>query len=61
MTLSGLDTLLVILISFPAEIQSEILVVPIFYGIAIAPLTALTASLIRNRGYAPRIRNPARS
>ena len=54
----------IILISFPGEIQSEILVVPIYYGIAIAPLAALAALLIRNRGYtqaAPGIRNPGQS
>jgi bile acid transporter len=54
----------IILISFPGDIQSEILVVPIFYGIVITPLAALTALLMRNRGHArvsPRIRNPDQS
>jgi BASS family bile acid:Na+ symporter len=39
--------LAIILISFPLEIQSEILVVPIFYGVAIAPLAAFAAYLMR--------------
>ena len=39
--------LAIILISFPPEIQADILVVPIFYGIAIAPLAALAALLLR--------------
>ena len=37
----------IILISFPPEIQHEILVAPILYGIAIVPFTALTAWLFR--------------
>lgn len=39
--------LAIILISFPVEIQSEILVAPIFYGVAITPLAALAALLMR--------------
>lgn len=38
----------IILISFPSEIQHEVLVVPIFYGIAITPLAMLGAWLLRN-------------
>ena len=37
----------IILISFPGEIRSEILVVPIFYGLAVVPLAALVALLLR--------------
>ena len=40
--------LAIILISFPGEIRSEILVVPIFYGLAIVPLAALVALLLRH-------------
>lgn len=40
----------IILISFPGEIQAEVLVVPIFYGITIAPLTALGVWLLRYHG-----------
>jgi len=40
----------IILISFPPEIQHEILVAPILYGIAIVPFTALTAWLFRRNG-----------
>ena len=40
----------IILISFPPEIQTEILVAPILYGIAIVPFTALTAWLFRRNG-----------
>jgi len=39
--------LAIIMISFPPEIQPEILVAPILYGVAIVPLTALTARLFR--------------
>jgi hypothetical protein len=37
----------IILISFPNEIQHEVLVAPIFYGIAITPLAMLGAWLLR--------------
>jgi len=37
----------IILISFPPEVQAEMLVAPIFYGIVIAPLTALAALVFR--------------
>jgi len=37
----------IILISFPPESQPEILAAPIFFGIAIAPLAALAALLLR--------------
>ena len=37
----------IILISFPPEVQAQILVAPIFYGIVIAPLTALAAMAFR--------------
>jgi len=40
----------IILISFPHEIQHDVLVVPIFYGIAIAPLAMLGAWLLRYLG-----------
>ena len=39
--------LAIIMISFPPEIQPEILMTPILYGVAIVPLTALTAWLFR--------------
>ncbi|MCK5884946.1 MAG: bile acid:sodium symporter, partial [Alcanivorax sp.] len=37
----------IIVISFPPQIQSEILVAPILYGVAIVPFTALAACLFR--------------
>ena len=37
----------IILISFPAEAQPEMMIVPILYGITILPLTALVAWLFR--------------
>lgn len=37
----------IILISFPAESQPEILAAPIFFGIAITPLAALAALVLR--------------
>ena len=37
----------IILISFPPELQAEMLVAPIFYGIVISPLTALAAMAFR--------------
>ena len=40
----------IILLSFPAELQTEILVVPMLYGVAIVPLSALTAWLFRLKG-----------
>ncbi|MEP5763330.1 MAG: bile acid:sodium symporter family protein [Halieaceae bacterium] len=40
----------IILISFPNEIQHDVLVVPIFYGITITPLALLGAWLMRNLG-----------
>jgi BASS family bile acid:Na+ symporter len=45
--------LAIILISFPGEIQHEVLAVPIFYGIAYAPLAALGAWLLRYFDKAP--------
>lgn len=39
--------LAIILISFPADVQTEILVAPIFYGITIAPLAFIAALIIR--------------
>ncbi|MEP1469517.1 MAG: bile acid:sodium symporter family protein [Halieaceae bacterium] len=40
--------LAIILISFPGEIQHEVLVVPVFYGIAITPLALLGSWLFRS-------------
>lgn len=37
----------IILISFPAEVQPEIMTVPILFGVAVVPLTALMALLYR--------------
>ncbi|MEP4147626.1 MAG: bile acid:sodium symporter family protein [Halioglobus sp.] len=37
----------IVLISFPGEIQAEVLAVPILYGIIIAPLAALGAVFLR--------------
>ena len=37
----------IIVISFPPEVQAQMLVAPIFYGIVIAPLTALAAVAFR--------------
>ena len=45
--------LAIILISFQGEIQHEVLAVPIFYGIAYAPLAALGAWLLRYFDKAP--------
>ena len=45
--------LAIILISFPGEIQREVLAVPIFYGIAYTPLAALGAWLLRYFEKAP--------
>ena len=45
--------LAIILISFPGEIQHEILAVPIFYGIAYTPLAALGAWFFRYFDKAP--------
>ena len=39
--------LAIVLISFPPEIRSDILVAPLIYGMAIVPLTALAAWLCR--------------
>ncbi len=38
----------IILISFPAEVQPEIMIVPIIYGVTIVPLTGLIALLFRH-------------
>jgi BASS family bile acid:Na+ symporter len=43
--------LAIILLSFPAEVQTEILVVPILYGVAIVPLSALAVWLFRLERY----------
>ena len=43
----------IIMISFPVESQPEILAVPIFYGIAVTPLAALGAWLLRYFDKAP--------
>jgi BASS family bile acid:Na+ symporter len=48
----------IILISFPDEIRSEILVVPIFYGLTVVPLAALVALLLR---HFPKTHNPGQS
>jgi BASS family bile acid:Na+ symporter len=40
----------IILISFPSEIRSDILIVPLLYGMIIVPLAALTAWLFRRSG-----------
>ena len=37
----------IILISFPPEVQPELMIVPLLYGVTIVPLTALMAWLIR--------------
>jgi len=37
----------IILISFPPELQSEILVVPILFGVTMVPMSALAAWLFR--------------
>ena len=36
-----------ILLSFPAEVQPEIMIVPIPYGVTVAPLTGFMAWLFR--------------
>jgi hypothetical protein len=39
--------LAIILLSFPAQVQPEIMTVPILYGVTVAPFTALMAWLFR--------------
>jgi BASS family bile acid:Na+ symporter len=43
--------LAIVMLSFPTEVQSEVLIVPILYGVAIVPLSALAVWLFRLKRY----------